>query len=239
MTGFVKTEHRQSHNLALPLSTLSRYLCNSPHSSFPLRKSISHSRHSKVHYSLLPAAFSVCYLFHSHYLCLFLQPSSLSSLYWLKSDLMSFLHRFFFGSSFPSLFICLTACVSLLSLIVHSLLLPTYFWPFANTKIFCILHYFKLTLLFPSASYNASPPLSSTPPPLSPFLLPGAACTLSLLAAREFKKEVKAPFFLDAEGEDSVHAFIALGNSSTTHPSPLPMCIQACTRCACRHMHMM
>ena len=32
-------------------------------------------------------------------------------------------------------------------------------------------------------------------------------CRLSLRGAREFKKEVKEPFFLDAEGEQSVHAF--------------------------------
>lgn len=81
MTGFVKTEHRQGYDLLLPLSTLSRYLCISPHSSLSPCKSISRSRYSKVHYSHLPAAFSV-YLSRSHYLCRSLLLSSLSSLYW-------------------------------------------------------------------------------------------------------------------------------------------------------------
>lgn len=69
MTGFVKAEHRQSHSVAPPLSTLSRSLHISPHTSLSPHKSISRSLHSKVHYSLLPAASSVCYLSLSHYLC--------------------------------------------------------------------------------------------------------------------------------------------------------------------------
>lgn len=48
----------------------------------------------------------------------------------------------------------------------------------------------------------------------------GSWCRLSLRAAREFKKEVKEPFFLDAEGEESVHAFTVQGNSSARYPSP-------------------
>ena len=55
----------------------------------------------------------------------------------------------------------------------------------------------------------------------------GVLCRLSLRGAREFKKEVKEPFSLDAEGEESVHAFTVPGNSSTTRPSPSRMCIQA------------
>ena len=144
MTGFVKTEHRQSHNLPLPLSTLSRYLCISPHSSLSSRKSISRSFHSKVHYSLLPAAFSVCYLSHSHYLCLSLQLSSLSSLHWLKSDLMFFL-RHFFLSLLPLVSIRLTSSFpgpgTFLAFLFLSLCRQT-------MQIFCILYYFTLT--FPS-----------------------------------------------------------------------------------------
>lgn len=97
MAGFVKAEHRRSHSVAPPLSTLSRSLHISPHSSLSPHKSISRSLHSKVHYSLLPAASSVCYLSHSHYLCVPPSNSPLSSLYWLKSDLMFFSLTFFLG----------------------------------------------------------------------------------------------------------------------------------------------
>lgn len=87
MTGIVKTEHKHDHNLPLHL-TLSHYLCVSPHSSLLPRKSISCSLHSKVHYSFLPAALSVCYRSHSHYLCLsFLAPSlSLHYIAKIRSD---------------------------------------------------------------------------------------------------------------------------------------------------------
>lgn len=63
----------------------------------------------------------------------------------------------------------------------------------------------------------------------------GVLYRLSLRGAREFKKEVKEPFSLDAEGEESVHAFTVPGNSSTTCPSSSRMCIQACKRCI--HWH--
>lgn len=41
---------------------------------------------------------------------------------------------------------------------------------------------------------------------------------MSLRGAREFKKEVKEPFFFDALGEESVHAFTGHRNSSTRRP---------------------
>ena len=146
MTGSVKTEQKQGHNLLLPLSTRSSYLCISPLSSLSPRKSISRSRHSKVHYSLLPAAFCVCYPSHSHYL--FLLPS-LSSLYldnqtWCSSSCCSF---------------CLTACVSQLPLTVPDTSCSPICVPlqsvYADFK-----HYFKLYF-------------STTPsPPLLPYSLP-------------------------------------------------------------------
>lgn len=181
MTGFVKTEQRHGHNLPLPLSTLSHYLSIPPHSSLSPRKSISRSLHSKVHYSLLPAAFSVCYLSHSHYLCLSLWLSSLF-ITLVKSDLMFFLHYFTLGFSSPS--IRLPAHVELPPLTVQPLFLPTYFCPLADhlcrstafPDISNTLYFFHCSPLLLSSSLLSSPSLSLT-------LLPGAACTLSLLAA--------------------------------------------------------
>lgn len=185
MTGFVKTEHRQSHNLPLPLSTLSRYLCISPHSSLSSRKSISRSFHSKVHYSLLPAAFSVCYLSHSHYLCLSLQLSSLSSLYWLKSDLMFFL-RHFFLSLLPLVSILLTASSprpgTFLAYLFLSLSRQT-------MQIFCILYYFTLTLLSPPATSNPILPLFLHRPPPSPCVSSLVLHALYHFWQRQLKKK--------------------------------------------------
>lgn len=190
MTGFVKTEHRQGHNLPLPLSTLSRYLCISPHSSLSPRKSISRSLHSKVHYSLLPAAFSVCYLSHSHYLCLSLQLSSLSSLYWSNQTWCSFsltffpvLPLFFYSSR------CLCATASSrgpATFLAHLFLSLCR----RSMQIFCILCYFKLALLFPSATYNPIPPsASSSPSPPSPWFSSLVLHALYHFWQRQLKKE--------------------------------------------------
>ena len=167
MTVFVKTEHRQSHNLPLPLSTLSRHLCVSPHSSLSPRKSISRSLHSKVHYSLLPAAPSVCYLSHSHYLGFSLWLSSLFIML-VKSDLMFFL---------------------MLPLVVQTLLLALLFLSLCrqSMQIVYMRYYFKMYCLFPFWYLQPPPSFSSFLPPLP--LLPGAACTLSLLAAPKLKKK--------------------------------------------------
>lgn len=118
MTGFVKTEHRQGYNLPLPLSTPSHYLCVSPHSSLSPRKSISRSLHSKVHYSLLPAAFSVCYMSHSHYLSLSLRLSSLSLHYKIRPDVLS-----------PSLFSSFGSMLQPTLRLVVQPLLPAYVQP--------------------------------------------------------------------------------------------------------------
>lgn len=217
MTGFVKTEHRQGHNLPLPLSTLSRYLCISPHSSLSPRKSISRSLHSKVHYSLLPAAFSVCYLSHSHYLCLSLQLSSLSSLYWSNQTWCSFSLTFF--RFFPSFSIRLAACVPPLPRVVQPLFLPTYFCPYADglcrSSAFSVISnllYFSLLL-----PITPSPPLLPHPPPLplpdSPpwccmhFITFGSANLKKkrIYANAELKNECSPPLQCAEESSEAPH----------------------------------